>query len=861
MVPGALKQKILLKKKALQKKGKRNGSGKEKTATLVPSPTAAKKIKSSIGTDAKTYAVSASQLNWKPVQIPDTLDDFEGFYGLEEIDNVDVKIVKGKVQFITKDEKKTLTEEEAELRENAVPEGDFEVELDPTEIAQESEEEEVEAEEEEVEAEEVADEEDENEKEGAEEEQEEQQTVTSDATVDVDVVTPIKEKAKKPKSKTTTVTTLMESKEENNEIDIPELPSSASVQVPTADQTQTATETSISKSKGKIAASSTSDENELKENTFAQASNIELPTDEVDLPEWTEMNLSASTLNGLHTLGFVKPTEIQTRTIPVSISGKDVIGKAITGSGKTLAYGIPIMERALAEEENTKKLPEEYRKHPTAIIFTPTRELATQVVRHLKELFKYSPFSDKTIMSLTGGLSIQKQERLLSYGPKVLVATPGRCLELLEKSTELAQQFASIDILVLDEADRMLQDGQFDEMKKILEILNNYRPKDIANFTKRWQSLIFSATFSKDLFGKLVSDHKPNQTKRKHGEDADAAEMREVLDILGKKLRFRGKPEFIDVNPTEVVANRITEAMIPCAPMERDLMLYYFISMFPGTTLVFTNSIDSVKRLAPTLNNLGIPTVSIHSSMMQKQRLRALERFTKNSEIAKREKKSSVLIASDVAARGLDIDDIQHVIHYHLPRTADSYVHRSGRTARAGKEGVSVVLCSPQEASGPLRKLRRVIAKKEDIADLKPITIDTDILDQLKERLDLAAKIAQAEVASQSVKKENSWLEKAAEDLGVDDIDDFEDDFLKRDRKRREGKQLDKNNVKYMKAQLRDALKTPIRKSGRRSYIAGGLNNIAELLMNNQGSDSIMGYLQQDALKFLKDKKNKKVRY
>ena len=283
--------------------------------------------------------------------------------------------------------------------------------------------------------------------------------------------------------------------------------------------------------------------------------------------------------------------------------------------------------------------------------------------------------------------------------------------------------------------------------------------------------------------------------------------------------------------------------------------------MFPGTTLVFTNSIDSVKRLAPTLNNLGIPTVSIHSSMMQKQRLRALERFTKNSEIAKREKKSSVLIASDVAARGLDIDDIQHVIHYHLPRTADSYVHRSGRTARAGKEGVSVVLCSPQEASGPLRKLRRVIAKKEDIADLKPITIDTDILDQLKERLDLAAKIAQAEVASQSVKKENSWLEKAAEDLGVDDIDDFEDDFLKRDRKRREGKQLDKNNVKYMKAQLRDALKTPIRKSGRRSYIAGGLNNIAELLMNNQGSDSIMGYLQQDALKFLKDKKNKKVRY
>ncbi|KGK35077.1 hypothetical protein JL09_g5773 [Pichia kudriavzevii] len=244
--------------------------------------------------------------------------------------------------------------------------------------------------------------------------------------------------------------------------------------------------------------------------------------------------------------------------------------------------------------------------------------------------------------------------------------------------------------------------------------------------------------------------------------------------------------------------------------------------------------------------------------MIQKQRLRALERFSRNSEMAKKQGKSSVLIASDVAARGLDIDNIQHVVHYHLPRTADTYVHRSGRTARAGKEGVSIILCSPQEASGPLRKLRMAVTKNEKVRDLKCVAIDTDILDQLKERLDLSAKIAQAEVSSQSSNKEKSWIEKAAEDLGVDDIDDFEDDFLKRDRKRREGKELDRQSLKIYKAQLRDLLKVPIRKSGRRSYIAGGLNNIAKLLLDNEGSDSVMGYLQQDALALLKDKKQKK---
>lgn len=811
MVSLALKKKILKKKGLIGKKQKKNSVSQKPN-------------------NGKSFQVNANELNWKPVEIPDTLDDFEGFYGLEEIDNVNVKVINGKVQFITNDESKTVSKDEIEKREISIPKGDFEI--DPNDIKEED-----------ISGDDNSEDDEDEEVEDDVEKEEENKEKEKPSNIDSDTIQ--EESTLKKKQKTSKnvpkITNLIASKDENDENDVPELPSTIQHEVTTTSK--------------KIKS-----DDELKENTFAKLNSNDIPTDDIDLPEWSEIPLSVSTLNGLQSLGFKKPTEIQTKTIPVSLEGKDVIGKAATGSGKTLAYGIPILEKALEESQSNIKLPEEYKNHPTSIIFTPTRELANQVMKHLRELFKYSPFSDKTVMSLTGGLSIQKQERLLSYGPKVLVATPGRCLEILEKSTALAKQISSIDILVLDEADRLLQDGHFDELKKILEIFNNYRAKDIAGIGRRWQSLVFSATFSKDLFGKLdnKNDIKNKTTKRKYDNDDEESDIKEVLEILGKKLRFRGKPEYIDVNPKDVVANKIVEAMIPCSPMERDLMLYYFISVFPGTTLVFTNSIDSVKRLAPMLNNLGIPTVSIHSSMIQKQRLRALERFAKNSEIAKKENKSSVLIASDVAARGLDISGIQHVIHYHLPRTADAYVHRSGRTARAGNEGVSVVLCSPHEASGPLRNLRKVISKKDKIEDIKSLPIDSDILDQLKERLDLAAKIAQAEVATQSVKKEQSWIEKAAEELGVDDIDEFEDDFLKRDRKRREGKTLDKQNLKVMKAQLRDLLKKQIRKSGRRSYIAGGLNNVAQMLLKNQGTNTVMGYLQQDALTVLKDKKKVK---
>ncbi|KAH3660506.1 hypothetical protein OGAPHI_007092 [Ogataea philodendri] len=644
--------------------------------------------------------VTEDKLQWKPVQVPDTLDDYEGFYGLEEIDGVDVKVEDGKVKFVVRGEQEKETETEQEQPEET-----------------------------------------------EEQEPQEQQDETDSSPEAV--------------------------------------------------------------------------QDELDSNVFSSLTE-DLPED-VDMPEWSSLQLSAHTLQGLQKLGFTKPTEIQKTTIPLAMDEKDVIGKAITGSGKTLAYGIPILEKA----EATKK------DHPNGIIFTPTRELANQVMKHLQQLFKYTPLPEKSVISLTGGLSIQKQERLLGLKPRVIIATPGRFLELLEKKTETAVQLASSDILVFDEADRLLQDGHFEELTKILEILYNHRPKQ--GFAK-FQSLVFSATFSKDLFGKLARSHKTS---------TDSEE--EVIKMLSKQLKFRSKPEFVDVNPTETIANSITEAMIPCGAQERDLMLYYFLTMFPGVTLVFANAIDSVKRLAPMLNSLGVPSVSLHSSMIQKQRLRSLERFKANSEKAIKENKSSVLIASDVAARGLDIPGIHHVVHYHIPRTADTYIHRSGRTARAGKEGVSIILCSPNEASGPLKQLRKTVSNK-DVDDMKTLPLEMEILDQLRERLELSAKLAQAEINNQVVNKEKSWIEKAADELGIEDLSDLEeDDFLKRDRKRKEGKQLSKQDSKVLRAQLKQLLNQPLRKGGRRSYIAGGLTNVADILARGSQSN-ILGYNHKDAL-------------
>ncbi|KAG8203929.1 MAK5, partial [Candida africana] len=753
--------------------------GKNKVSKPRKPPTLKQKLKK------ESKVVKAKDLQWKPVDIPDNLGDYEGFYGLEEIDGVDVQIVNGKTEFIVRDNGKV---ENKSKKEETNENGEDNMDVEENETPEVEDEKPTEQEEE--------DDDDEEEFAGFEDDENNQEDANTSERVS------------------------------NNDKD------------------------------DKLAESN----DELNAVSFANL-DLPLPDDnEINLPNWQEGDLgssiSAYTLYGLSQLDFKKPTPIQKETIPIALLGKDVIGKATTGSGKTLAYGIPILEKyiqslnLIKQNNKDKKI-----NHPTGIIFAPTRELAHQVVDHLNKLAKYSPLSTRGIVSITGGLSIQKQQRLLRHGPGIIVATPGRMLELVQGDSELAKRLASTDIIVLDEADRLLQDGHFDEFEKILELFGKNRPKS-KSIEWKWQTLVFSATFSRDLFRKL-DRHQKGKSSSLMGND-------EIVQLLNEKLKFKDKkPTLVDANPKEIVSGQITEALVECGPTERDLYLYYFLLMYKGSTLVFANSIDSVKRLVPLLNNLNIPAFSIHSSMIQKQRLRALEKFKEASQ----KNEVAVLVASDVAARGLDIPNIDHVVHYHLPRSADVYIHRSGRTARAGKEGVSVMFCSPQEASGPLRKLRRLVAgnsNKESRLnmhnDVKLLPIEMDLVSQIKPRVEISSKLADASISSTATRKEDSWVKQAAEDLGLDDLsglEDFEDDIIKKQRKRKEGKMLSKDETKALKYELKTLLANPIKKNTRKSYITSGLQNLAHQMVTGAHHDDVLGHEKVNALSDLKGSKNK----
>ena len=751
--------------------------------------------------------VGSSELNWKPVEIPDTLDDFGGFYGLEEIDGVDVKVINGHVQFVTHDKSNIINNKDDD--EKVVDYKD-KIEIDETASLDDV-----------VEFKNLDD-------------------VKVGELTDGEEETMQKQKKQKQKQRKEQVKKVEpESKNEEQE-----------------ESTEDKEEDKEEDTEGNAEESNDDDLDPLKSNVFS----ADLALDDIspsELPDWTDAigELSFTTLHGLTTLGFNKPTAIQEQAIPLALNGRDIMGKASTGSGKTLAYGIPILE-TLIKTEDTKKA--------IALIFTPTRELAQQVTQHLQKIAKLvvekSPYA---LLSLTGGLSIQKQQRLLKYegSGRIVVATPGRFLELLEKDGELIKRFAQIDTLVLDEADRLLQDGHFDEFEKILKHLG------VASKSNghTWQTMIFSATFAVDLFDKLSTTSWKNMKKT----EKDENEMQVVLKHLMTKINFRCKPVLIDTNPEDKVSSQIKEALIECAATERDLSIYYFITMYPGATLIFCNAIDSVKKLTQFLTNLNISAYQLHSSMTQKNRLKNLEKYQLQMEKNKALGKPTVLVGSDVAARGLDIPGIQHVIHYHLPRSADVYIHRSGRTARGDKKGVSVMICSPEEAMGPLRKLRKVLTNKKGKAkgnapkkwqkSVPLLPVDSEIISQLKERSRLASELADHDIASSSLRKDGVWMKKAAEELELDFDSDDEiiDSFLAKNKTRKMNKTLGKDESKGMRVQLNQLLSKQLRKDMRKKYLTGGLVNLADDIMKKRGHNNIIGHEKVDALETLTNKRRK----
>jgi ATP-dependent RNA helicase DDX24/MAK5 len=570
-------------------------------------------------------------------------------------------------------------------------------------------------------------------------------------------------------------------------------------------------------------------DSELETNVFAQAADL-AEDDDTDMSEWVPLDLSPQLLSSIARLKFAKPTPIQARAIPQVMNGHDVIGKAATGSGKTLAFGIPIVEKWLAKMADDQAAE---KKGPIALILSPTRELAHQISDHLKLLcagLTTSPY----ICSVTGGLAVQKQQRQLEKAD-IVIGTPGRMWEVMSTGSSVLGGLRGIEFLVVDEADRLLKDGQFKEAEEILKALDRTAPgeesdgDDSDDETPRHQrqTLVFSATFNKNLQQKLAG-------KARFNLQAD----HESLEYLLQKLNFREeRPKFVDTNPISQMAENLKEGLIQCGDLEKDLYLYAVLLLQPThRTLVFTNAISTVRRLTPFLQSLNLPAFALHSDMEQKARLRSLERF--KAAPTPGTHNSTILIATDVAARGLDIPNIDLVVHYHVPRTADDYVHRSGRTARANQAGISILLSGPKEAVPTQRLIAKVHAaaainsSRSQLAasgvGVHTIDIDRRLVSHLRPRVTLAKKITETAIAKERGAKEDDWMRKAADELGVE----FDDDELERAGswkgkgsgrkvKEKEARAVGKNEVKQWRWELKELLGKRVNTGVSEKYLGG----------------------------------------
>ena len=351
-----------------------------------------------------------------------------------------------------------------------------------------------------------------------------------------------------------------------------------------------------------------------------------------------ELGLAPELLRAISEEGYESPTPIQAQAIPIVLSGKDLMGGAQTGTGKTAAFTLPLLQRILPFASPSPSPA----RHPVRILMlAPTRELAIQVYESVKSYSKYVPLRS---LCTYGGVDIKPQIAEIRQGVEVLVATPGRLLDLVEQK---CLNFGSVQALVLDEADRMLDMGFVPDVTRIINLLPKQR-----------QSLLFSATFSE-----------------------------EIKKLADKMLQA---PVLIEVAKRNTVSETITHRVHPvAADAKRALLVKLLKSSEFNQVLVFTRTKIETNKLARELQRAGIAADSIHGDKSQLDRMKALEAFKDGTAL--------VLVATDVAARGLDIDDLPHVINFELPHTPEDYIHRIGRTGRAGKHGTAISLVSAHE--------------------------------------------------------------------------------------------------------------------------------------------------------------------
>lgn len=380
--------------------------------------------------------------------------------------------------------------------------------------------------------------------------------------------------------------------------------------------------------------------------------------------QFSDLGLSEGLLKALAAEGYDTPTSIQIQAIPHVLAGRDVVGLAQTGTGKTAAFATPIIQRLAASNRQAGH------KGVRTLVLAPTRELAAQICESFRV---YGKFEKISAFAVFGGVPLGRQIQTLARGVDVLVATPGRLLDLIQQR---AVTLSHVEILVADEADHMMDMGFIVPLKKIAKMLPRER-----------QTLFFSATMPREI------------------------------EELARE--FVSDPVRVEAAPVASTVDRINQGVIH---IDRSMKMPLLVDLLKNKeierALVFSRTKHGANRLAEQLYENGIPAEAIHGNKSQAQRQRALDAFKSG--------KARLLIATDIAARGIDIDDVTHVINYDLPDVPESYVHRIGRTARAGREGVAISFCAGDERS-LLKDVEKLIRRTlpvlpHPLGHLEPIT-------------------------------------------------------------------------------------------------------------------------------------------
>ncbi|WP_300318825.1 DEAD/DEAH box helicase [Idiomarina sp.] len=371
------------------------------------------------------------------------------------------------------------------------------------------------------------------------------------------------------------------------------------------------------------------------------------------------LGLNDNILRAVTECGYTTPTPIQEQAIPTVMKGHDLLAAAQTGTGKTAGFTLPLLHNLSSKKTEGKPV-------IRALILTPTRELAAQVEDNLNTYAKYTGLKSLVIF---GGVGINPQINALRRGVDILVATPGR---LLDHSRQGTVDLSKIDVLILDEADRMLDMGFIHDIKKVMKLIPEQR-----------QTLLFSATFSKE--------------------------------IKALAQQFMHQPKLVEVARQNAAADTIEQRVYPVdKKRKRELLSYLIGSRNWRQVLVFTRTKHGANRLATQLTDDGLPAMAIHGNKSQGARTKALEQFKAG--------KLRVLVATDIAARGIDIDELPHVINFELPQVAEDYVHRIGRTGRAGSEGeaASLVCVDEHKLLRDIEKLTKNEIPKEVVPGFEP---------------------------------------------------------------------------------------------------------------------------------------------